>query len=139
MAYRTFHEGRYVFIGWQHPQVADIDSLIVDIAKVRRGAGQPLILFSIIPASSDPPSAAFRKRIINDWATLLPQGETIHAVLEGTGIGASLNRAVLHAIRMFTRGRGIGRIYSSLEAALREERVPSSITTQSLRDAKIVY
>jgi hypothetical protein len=135
VAYRTFHVGRYVFIRWTRPEVADIDTLIGDVEQIRRGEKERLIMFSIIPAHADPPDAAFRKKLLSRWATLLPEGETVHAVLEGSGIGASLNRAVLTTIRLLVRGRGIGRIHSSLEVALREERVPSTITMEQLRKA----
>jgi len=138
MPYRTFHDGRYVFIAWDRPAVGDIDGLVADLAKVRKLVAEPLVIFSVIPADGEPPAAAFRKQIVGRWEEILPKGETVHAVLVGSGIGASLNRAVLNTIRMFVRGRGIGKVYSAVATALREERVPDSITAERLRTAGIL-
>src|SRR6185369_11513051 len=124
MPYRTFQSGRYVFISWVQPILADLDPLISDVGRMRRQAGQPLIMFSVIAPESKPPENAFRKAVVARWSEMMPEGETVHAILEGNGVMATLNRAALTAIRMFVRGRGIGQIYSSVEKALREQKVP---------------
>jgi hypothetical protein len=138
MAWRTLQVGRYVFIRWDNPEVRDLDGLSSEVASMRSAVSEPLILFSLIPASSNPPDAAFRKAMMEIWPIIMPPGDIIHAVLEGSGVGASLNRAVLTAMRMFLRGRGIGKIYDSIETAIRRECAPGTVTLDQLRAAKVI-
>jgi hypothetical protein len=138
MPYRTFHTGRYLFLRWDGPAVADLDGLVDYVASVRRAAQQPLMMFAVIPGHRQPPDAAFRKQVVARWSSMVENGDIIHAIVEGTGITASMNRAVLTTIRMFVRRRGIGQIYGSLERALRDERVGEAVSLDQLRAAKII-
>jgi hypothetical protein len=127
-----------VFIRWDGPELADLDGLIAYVANLRRTVQQPLAMFAVIPGHRKPPEADFRKGVVARWSSLVENGDIVHAIVEGSGITASMNRAVLTTIRMFVRRRGIGGIFSSIESAMREERVGDAVSLDQLRAAKII-
>jgi hypothetical protein len=138
VSYHFHNHGRFVFIRWgQKTELADIDRLKADVAAVRRKVRAPLLMFSIAPASSDPPEAGVGKALVRRWDELMPPGDRVCAVLEGEGLRKSLYRAFATAMRTLLLHRhGVGKIYDSLEAAMREESV--SVSRDELAAAAIL-
>jgi hypothetical protein len=117
--FTTLRIGRCVFVRWQNPLGPDLDRLALELATQRSTVKEPLQIVSLVPSTSEPPDESFRKGLLSRWDAILRPGEKVVSAIPGASIKASLNRATATTLRTFLKRPTIGRVYQSVDEALR--------------------
>lgn len=106
------------FVRWQKPVVADVDLILDEVKHGRNRLGKKLFYLCIIPVDSDPPSDEVRGRMKDLIHSLLEDVNSLHFVVEGSGLKNSIFRSVLTGTLFVLSTRHSTHVHVSMEAAL---------------------
>lgn len=124
------------------PTVGDTDQLVADARAARESAGGKLHLLTVIPIRDvDMPSAEVRARMQLQFAPLLENFYSVDAIIEGSGVKASLIRTLLRGMMLVAKLDFEHHFHSNVQDAVRrlERKVSldAARTSNALRVSKI--
>jgi hypothetical protein len=129
MPFQLSRVEHFVVVHWSRPSAEDVAALRREVATIRSAGTTPLDFVSVHSADAALPEPRVRAALIRSIPELLAANETLHIVLVGQGVQATLKRTVLRTMMTLMR-RGDMVIYDScaaLLAALRARHVPAAI------------
>jgi hypothetical protein len=102
MSAEILHAGDVLLVRWHAPQMAD-PRAIAEAAKARFEAiGKRCVYVSIAPAESPAPSDAICREMAARLSEMFAWCDTMHMVLEGSGVQQSMKRLAMASIALAT-------------------------------------
>src|SRR5690349_7123875 len=92
----TFHEvGRIFVVRWIEPTVEDLHEIRNRLKGLGTKLGKPPIYIAITPTESTPPTDSVRKEMLSTMGEMSDLTESLHLVLEGSGLKFSALRSIV--------------------------------------------
>jgi hypothetical protein len=102
-----------VFCLWGKPAKSDFDRLLRQLAESAKEFGAPVIYVTRVPAEAPAPDAEVRKYLNSILPRFMESCSSYHVVLEGTGFGAAMKRAVVTGLMQLGFRRGSFFVHAS--------------------------
>jgi hypothetical protein len=102
---------------WDEPTTTDLNTLRREFSAARARHASPLIIVSVHNAARPLPEPETRTALVRGLPDLLSPNESLHLVLLGEGVLASLKRTVMRSMTVLMRRSNIT-MHSSLGALI---------------------
>ncbi len=135
MGYRSFREDRIFAVRWVGSPTAEVVSRMTkDVGAARAAAGAPLYGVWLISAEDPIAPTDIRDAIVRRWPEIMTSCATLHIVLVGPSVKASLFRSVLRTMIVVARVKNVT-IVESIDEVLHplREVMPSQTAFHQLK------
>lgn len=117
MAFNSDDRGRVFLVRWIEPTVDDLRLVRVRLKDLGARNGKPPIYIAITPSESAPPGDAVRKEMLATMGETSDLTESLHLVLEGSGLKFSALRSIVASMFLIGGNRKTF-VHDKLEAAV---------------------
>jgi hypothetical protein len=119
----TFHEvGRIFVVRWIEPTVDDLNEIRTRLKALGAKLGKPPVYIAITPAESTPPTDSVRKEMLATMGEMSNLTESLHLVLEGSGLKFSALRSIVASMFLIGGNRKT-HVHDSLHNAIAKARL----------------
>jgi hypothetical protein len=133
MAHRRVLVDRVLVAAWKTPELDDVQQIVKELGETRARLGKPLLYLSVIGPSSIP-RGDIRDELVNFYAALLANCDSIHIVIEGTEFQQSIKRSVIANVLLVVPARGRVFIENSLQGVIAAS--PAAVRMELARAAQ---
>jgi hypothetical protein len=125
--------GRVLLVRWIDPTLADLAEVRVQLKKLGDKLGARPVYIAITPSDSTPPTDSVRKEMMNTMQETSELTDTLHLVLEGSGLKFSALRSIVASMFLVSGNRRTF-VHDNVEHAMTKARLTVD-EMKSVRDA----
>ena len=134
MPYRSAQLGKLYFVEWSPPvSPEELRRVVHDVEEARRISGLALTYVSTVPAQVNLPRPEEREALNLFARELGALVESVLLVVTGSGLRISILRSVLTGMALINRHGARMRVYSELDAALRQATLTVGKSVETMR------
>ena len=125
MSHKSIVIGRVFAVRWDDPTVDDVKRIVASLVGARERSPKPMIYLGVVPATSRAPDDAVRKTLSDHIDRLCAPCETVHIILEGSGVKFAAIRSVAAGMFLVSGNRKM-HMHDKVDAALAKANLSES-------------